>query len=365
MGNQTVSGKRTPAGKKRELENRKVITKNGETLFLTEDKKTKLASFLASTSKKIKDQQQRTLNMTIHNKGGKLVGTLDLYNEGHGSLNVAWIHVTKENQGRGYGSAVIRDVVQMAKSKGYKKITLEVPGSSPDALHIYEKNGFKVVKQLTPEDEPVWGGLTAMELNMGYENYLAHYGVKGMRWGVRRYRNYDGSYTKKGLKYFDESSKKYDEANQMYKSAKQWHKESKKNGHTYLHNYETGETQKVYVTKDVVKQAKQARKAAKQQMKADYKQVKKDYKADKGKALYQSGKTIGSNNDLISKIGSVSAGAILASKYLSDSGYGDLAKYSFYAGAGLAAVSGILGVKAGVENNQLRAYYSHSRPARN
>ena len=132
-----------------------------------------------------------------------------------------------------------------------------------------------------------------------------------------------------------------------------------------MHNYETGETQKVYVTKDVVKQAKQARKAAKQQMKADYKQVKKDYKADKGKALYQSGKTIGSNNDLISKIGSVSAGAILASKYLSDSGYGDLAKYSFYAGAGLAAVSGILGVKAGVENNQIRAYYSHSRPARN
>ena len=163
---QKKDGKRTPAGKKRELENRKVITKNGETLFLTEDKKTKLASFLASTSKKIKDQQQRTLNMTIRNKEGKPVGTLDLYNEGHGSLNVAWVHVTKENQGRGYGSAVIKDVVQMAKSKGYKKITLEVPGSSPDALHIYEKNGFKVVKQLTPEDEPVWGGLTAMELNL-------------------------------------------------------------------------------------------------------------------------------------------------------------------------------------------------------
>lgn len=163
---QKKDGKRTPAGKKRELENRKVITKNGETLFLTEDKKTKLASFLASTSKKIKDQQQRTLNMTIRNKEGKPVGTLDLYNEDHGSLNVAWVHVTKGNQGRGYGSAVIKDVVQMAKSKGYKKITLEVPGSSPDALHIYEKNGFKVVKQLTPEDEPVWGGLTAMELNL-------------------------------------------------------------------------------------------------------------------------------------------------------------------------------------------------------
>lgn len=31
------------------------------------------------------------------------------------------------------------------------------------------------------------------------QNYLAHHGVKGMRWGVRRYQNYDGSYTQKGL----------------------------------------------------------------------------------------------------------------------------------------------------------------------
>lgn len=31
--------------------------------------------------------------------------------------------------------------------------------------------------------------------------YLQHHGVKGMKWGVRRYRNEDGSYTKAGLKH--------------------------------------------------------------------------------------------------------------------------------------------------------------------
>lgn len=31
-----------------------------------------------------------------------------------------------------------------------------------------------------------------------YENYLAHYGVVGMKWGVRRYQNKDGSYTDAG-----------------------------------------------------------------------------------------------------------------------------------------------------------------------
>lgn len=29
-------------------------------------------------------------------------------------------------------------------------------------------------------------------------DYLAHYGIKGMKWGVRRYQNSDGSYTSAG-----------------------------------------------------------------------------------------------------------------------------------------------------------------------
>ena len=31
-----------------------------------------------------------------------------------------------------------------------------------------------------------------------YENYLAHHGVKGQKWGVRRYQNEDGSLTAEG-----------------------------------------------------------------------------------------------------------------------------------------------------------------------
>jgi hypothetical protein len=30
--------------------------------------------------------------------------------------------------------------------------------------------------------------------------YLVHYGIKGMKWGVRRYQNADGSYTDAGRK---------------------------------------------------------------------------------------------------------------------------------------------------------------------
>ncbi len=37
---------------------------------------------------------------------------------------------------------------------------------------------------------------------------LYHYGIKGQKWGVRRYQNEDGSYTSEGLKRRQENTKK-------------------------------------------------------------------------------------------------------------------------------------------------------------
>jgi hypothetical protein len=62
------------------------------------------------------------------------------------------------------------------KQQNFEKMTLEVPGNSPDARHIYEKLGFKVTKEADDTDD-FWGGLTEMEykFNSAKHGALTHH----------------------------------------------------------------------------------------------------------------------------------------------------------------------------------------------
>lgn len=51
------------------------------------------------------------------------------------------------------------------------------------------------------------------------KTYLIHSGTKGMKWGVRRYQNKDGSLTPLGKKRYETSSKKTDKRHEDYKKA--------------------------------------------------------------------------------------------------------------------------------------------------
>ena len=173
---QKSDGSLTNAGRKRynmekafkERESLKIKSKTskGVEVILDSNHIPAFTKFLSKYNKKVYEQVKRDRSLKVKAKG-EIVGECEIYKESKDSLNVVWVGIHNDQRGHGYGQAAMKAAIQYAKQTNCKQVTLEVPGISPDARHIYEKLGFKVVGTLTtPEDDPYWGGLTKMRLDL-------------------------------------------------------------------------------------------------------------------------------------------------------------------------------------------------------
>lgn len=178
---QNADGSLTPAGRKRySLESNEktlnkdyfskttlhAIGKNGKQLEIEQIPKSIIARGLAFVSKNMLRNQLNEQNYNIK-VDGKTIGNMELHQDSPTEVNGVWLGIDEKHRGNGYATAVLMTALSECKKNGYKTFTLEVPGNSPDARHIYEKLGFKDVKQLTtPEDDFYWGGLTSMKLDL-------------------------------------------------------------------------------------------------------------------------------------------------------------------------------------------------------
>lgn len=129
-------------------------------------------------------------------------------------------------------------------------------------------------------------------------NYLAHHGVKGMKWGVRRYQNKDGGLTYAGRKHLlkeEYKSAKKAADRQYTKAAETWDKTTNRG---VISNKKADKALDDAADKWAVerKSAKQSYKQQKSEMKKAYKQSD-EYKAKRKKAI---------------KIGAAVAGTTLA-----------------------------------------------------
>ena len=177
-------------------------TRSGETLTMTKDKVGPIGQFLGRHSKAYRDLANKEASLTITDSKGKKVGEASIDRRSKDELYLNWLGIDRHERGKGYATAVMQAGVEFGRQSGAKRLTLEVPGHSPDAAHIYQKLGFKFVDGQKPyhndPKEGVWGGLYDMELRFDdvkhtdpllSDTVLAHYGIKGMRWGVRRDRS--------------------------------------------------------------------------------------------------------------------------------------------------------------------------------
>lgn len=167
-------------------------TASGETLTLSKAKPNLINKAFGKISKKYVESYNNGAILNITNGEGKKVGDAVVDKKSADELYLNWIGIKNSQRGKGYASAALKAAEEFGRRQGFKKMTLEVPGNSPDARHIYEKLGFKVTKEGADPRDPVWGGLTEMEYTFGnvkhqsVDDVLSHSGVKGMKWGVRK-----------------------------------------------------------------------------------------------------------------------------------------------------------------------------------
>lgn len=202
--------------------------KTGDKLSIYKMPPSGLARLFSRMSKNYAKDVKNYPQFNFYDKAGTKVGEGAFVRE-KDSLHLDWITVKTKHRGKGYASAAMKGVVKYAQNEGLKKLTLEVPGNAPDARHIYEKLGFRSNGKDTPSEGPLdpWGGLFGMEYNVpqkrvkhaqteeeweeqfadefaqvlidnfgtsggtmeqsdGVEAVLAHFGIKGMKWGQRK-----------------------------------------------------------------------------------------------------------------------------------------------------------------------------------
>ena len=67
------------------------------------------------------------------------------------SFYIAYLIVLPSHQGHGLGKILMKEMISLLQTKGYKEATLCVRQNNDTATHLYKKLGFEIKQKLTNE----------------------------------------------------------------------------------------------------------------------------------------------------------------------------------------------------------------------
>ena len=222
---QNKDGSLTPAGRQRLADEAAkqsifgtasrftVKTRDGELITAEPvkplSKGTKIVNTLLGISDKDELGRRGDANYTLNNSKGEKIGELSLISKNAKTTYWDWITIDESHRGKGYATDIINDLFTKAKDAGYSKVEIN---ALKKPRPLYERLGFTYTDtskmSIMDRINGYEFGAKRMEYDLtklkhSFDGSLAHHGILGMKWGVRRYQNKDGTLTPAGKKRYN------------------------------------------------------------------------------------------------------------------------------------------------------------------
>ncbi len=107
---------------------------------------------LAGTDRDLEDLEANYTNRggifeLLEDAHGTLLGTVGLYPIDGDTIELRKMYFAKELRGKGYGRRILARMIETAKDQGFNRIYLETASVLKEAVHLYEKFGFRPVEE--------------------------------------------------------------------------------------------------------------------------------------------------------------------------------------------------------------------------
>lgn len=83
----------------------------------------------------------------VADKGGRILGSVFVVEEDAETAKLRMLYVEPEARGLGLGAKLVGEVIQFAQRAGYRRLTLWTNDNLTAARRVYEKAGFKLVRE--------------------------------------------------------------------------------------------------------------------------------------------------------------------------------------------------------------------------